>query len=151
MGNIKPCVFRMALHNSGIGIWRQDYSHIGLIVAPVPLTAFHSNSRLDQNLKCSSLKHAQLIKTKFWHVTTLSRRVRKILWWSVEDISPGAWRQPVRWQGNISFQWIPLVNGAEIKGVTLVCVLFAESNILVGSWFVANASDMVKEGRVYLK
>ena len=32
---------------------------------PIPLMVFRSNSKFDQNLECCSLKHAQLIATKF--------------------------------------------------------------------------------------
>ena len=35
-------------------------------MAPVPLTIFRSNSKLDQNLECSSLKCTQPITTKFY-------------------------------------------------------------------------------------
>ena len=43
---------------------RQAYTTVSCDQAPVPLTIFRSNSKLDENLKCSSLKCTLLITTK---------------------------------------------------------------------------------------
>ena len=53
------CSFLVAVH------MRYELAPYIGFQAPVPLTIFRSNSKLDQNLKCSSLKCTLTITTKF--------------------------------------------------------------------------------------
>ena len=51
--------------NIGLQRRKEKGCHYRLLYSPVPLTIFRSNSKFDQNLKCSSLKYTKPITTIF--------------------------------------------------------------------------------------
>ena len=63
--------------------WYPHTAFTASTLAPIPLTAFWSNSKFDENLESCSLKHAQPITTKFVCVTVVTC---KIFLWSVQHI-----------------------------------------------------------------
>ena len=81
-GNRNPSSWKTRIHSSSIvnAITFDD-------LAPVPLTVFRSNSKFDQNLECSSLKHIELITTKFCtrhdSYTVVACATFRCDWWSI--------------------------------------------------------------------
>ena len=89
----------------------QDIIRYDIDLAPVSLMIFRSNSKLDQNLKCSGLKYTLLIRTKF-----CTHHGSGTVLWRVQTFSVISWAcfklQHSKFWLNFAFYW-NTVNGTE--------------------------------------